>query len=318
MDHLRRLHLSRAHGRSAWRRPQPSPRAVRFAWFVAVIAVAVFVVSGCAPPPPESLEAAGGVRDPGDGAVDSSGDAGRVLDRLVTADTAQVSQRLSIVVPDDAGASTYYELDAGLDLAADRFVGTLDNWADEGEEGPMATWPDAVPTDRTVRIIAGEVFMRWGGEEDGYDWHDITSLADLPPAVNHLRSVRPLAVLLAEAVAQRPPSAVVGSEAMWQGTVPPALLEEWVGHPGPIGSVSRFAAGMPAEANDDVHVFEVEERSDGSVRLSLWLDMSRLGANVGEAIPEGVLSVRVDAQWSGLGEPVEVVRPESVADLNQP
>jgi hypothetical protein len=266
---------------------------------------AVLIAVGCAPPGADRSAAsrAGQQADPTDTG------AAEVLDGLRSANTASIRQRLSLVVPDGAGASTFFEISARVDRASDRAEGALDAWADDGEDSTMSTWPADVPTVSWARIIDDATHVRFGGDEDGAPWRDLTVLGDTPPVVAHLRSTADLVELLLDAVELRPPAARDGDGATWRGTVPPSLLgDAWVAA-GPIGSVVRTTSGMPLELVDDVHVYEVADLGHGVFRLSLWLDVAQLARNAGEPVPDAVPEVRVDATWSDLDAPIEIAEP---------
>jgi hypothetical protein len=278
-------------------------RAVLVAVGALCLGMLVIAVA-CSPPAADPTAASGSeVRAaPPDPAV------GEVLASLRSARTASIRQRLSLVVPDDAGASTFFEISARLDRSSDRAEGALDAWADDGEESTMSTWPADLPRVSWVRIIDDTVHMRFGGDDVGAPWRDVTVLGDTPPVVAHLRSTEDLVVLLADAVEQRPPEGRDG-EATWQGTVPPSLLGDAWHAAGPIGSVVRTTSGMPVDLIDDVHVYEVADLGGGTFRLSLWLDLGRLARNVGEPVPPEAAEARVDATWSRLDAPVEIDDP---------
>lgn len=279
--------------------------------------VLLLSIGACTAPDVDSLGGGGGgspaeasaeLADPSDGAA-------AVLERLATARSARVEHTLSIVVPDSAGASTWFGLSARLDRSAGRAEGTLDSWSDEGEEGPMTTWPEGTSTMSTARIVGDTVHMRFGDPADAatasVPWRDVTTLGDVAPVVAHLRSVDELVELLADAVDERPPS-VIDEGASWRGTVPPSLLVDLWESAGPIGSVVRLTNGMPADVVDDVHAFEIVDEGDGSVRLALWLDVGRLAGNVGEQPPPGALDsldMRLEVVWDDLDQPVDIPEP---------
>jgi hypothetical protein len=263
------------------------------------------LVVACSPPGADP-SAASATEDHADSADPAVVD---VLDTLRSARTASVRQRLSLVVPDHAGASTFFEISARIDRTSDRAEGALDAWVDEGEESTMSTWPADLPTVSWARIVDDSVHMRFGGDDVGAPWRDVTVLGDTPPVVAHLRATEDLVALLADAVEQRPPAAQDGKGATWRGTVPPSLLGDSWRAAGPIGSVVRTTSGMPFDLIDDVHVYEVADLGGGTFRLSLWLDVGLLARNAGEPVPAEVPEARVDATWSGLDASIEIDDP---------
>jgi hypothetical protein len=93
--------------------------------------------------------------------------------------------------------------------------------------------------------------------------------------------------------------------------VPVSLVGEMWRDPGAVGVVGAITGSVPATELADVFVYEVHVR-DGEVRLVLWTDFAPLAQRMGESTPD--VEFRVDSSWSALGTPVEVPRPESVAD----
>jgi len=235
---------------------------------------------------------------------------------LTSARTAEVDEVLTLRVGDGMGGDMVHELSARFDRDAGRAEGTFDAY-DTQPGGPMSTWPDHIPTMSSTRIIGDTVYMRTGDLEHGSPWRDVTVLGDAHQGIAHLYALGPLVELLSAAVAARPPDQVEGS-AIWRGTIPPDLLGEVWTSGGPVGLVLRFTSGMPTELIDDVHAYEIEAAADGSMRMSVWLDVVTLARNVGEPEPPEPWLARVDSTWSAVGRPVTidepVLEPESVAD----
>lgn len=294
-------------------------RVIRVIAFV-LLSVSFPLVSGCAP----SGSTDGGSSSAGSNPAPESGVAAAVIDEVATASSGRVVQIYTSEIPADVGSSTSMSMDVGsptsmsmsIDATFDRSALAVEGEFDfhtDPEDVLLTAWPEGVPVGLRVRVIGDDVWAAQGVVADLKPFRDITPAADRALPVAQLTTISSVVDLVGDAVDMDAPEPVAGTSTTWRGVVPPEALGDIWEQPGYVGSVTRLAGAIPVAHLDGVFVYEVERSEEGWIRISLWMDVPRLAANLDEPMT-GTVRSRVDTTWSALGEPVSIPRPESVAE----